>query len=240
MGFSTTLLLLYPVSPDSEPDGNLPLPNLEASAKKSPRTMWRAEDTISFGDVTRMEKMTDKKTFGHLRFSSRQRAGMCAVDFILKRLFAKSAKPTREDFAPKFLIYQEYPKRYELLASAEFRGTKEYVDLNEYCMEYFPKYALRLFRPESLVRHNEVIAMSESQLVTYLTSPDYHPIMRPPYMWEKCGTLAEWLHAAEAEKSGTWQELEKEPTSLALVRAWRAYLEEVGKVGVRALFVFGY
>lgn len=229
MGFSTTLLLLWPASSCPECDETHPS-----------STMWHAEETISFGDVTRMEKMTDKKLFGHLRFSTRQRAGMCAVDFILKRLFAKSAKPTREDFAPIFLIYQEYPKRYELLASPEFRDTKEYVDLNEYCIEGFPKYAMRLTRTDVLTRHNEVIAMSEPKLVEYLTSPDYHPIMRPPYMWEKCSTLATWLHETEAEKSGTWQELEKEPVSLALVRAWRAYLEEVGKVGVRALFVFGY
>jgi hypothetical protein len=93
MGFNAELLILYP----------------ERGVPREGHMLWKARETIPFGDVTRLEKLK--------RFRedySEQRAGICVVSWIISKLAAKLRRgPQWQDFAPSFLIY-EHPKGKEI------------------------------------------------------------------------------------------------------------------------------
>lgn len=188
---------------------------------------WLGQEVISFGHVTRLEKLTNKERFGHVIYTPRHRAGICVVNYIVKQLSRKLDCPDRTDFAPPFLVTSSMDKDFEEIM------VREHVSLSDY------ERRLSSIDQCRLVAHNRNLKLPNADLLEFAREK-LNLVMGELFLWAPCSTIAEWLDGAEEKKSEEWLELERERVSLALARAWRAYLAEVGKVGVRALFVFPF
>lgn len=198
------------------------------------RHVWTAAETIDFGRITRLEKLTGER-FRHLVFGPHKRAGICATSVLLSHLYAKT-DPARPICAPPIIHvdvdedggYAELiARREELIAS----GTGDLVDL------YGPLEAPRRIQLDRVVAHNRHLTLKDDALQWHLDN-DWHPVMDAPFIWERCDVLAGWLEEAEARNAIEWTEVSKDPVALALFKARRAYLRELGVTGARALFTF--
>lgn len=216
MGFNVELLILY-----------------RRAVPETGHGIWEAHEAITFGRVTRLEKITHPR-FAHLQKDHHERAGICVVSVLLGRMFAKLDTTPREAFAPPFLI-SELPDGATFAEGLEayqgaLRGAADDLLLRPFPLEQ------RSIDAQQIKLHNDIVSLDDDALRWSLN--DYHPVMDPPFLWERCSALADWLETAEVQMASEWQELMKDPISLALARAWRAYLREVGAVGARALFIF--
>lgn len=212
MGFQAEIRLLYPGT-DKHP-GN---------------KVWVAREAVSFGHVTRFQKLANRERYGHITFNSHRRAGVCVTSIYLGKLDRKLNTPKASDFAPPFLIRDKSWRRDEYPVPAP-----EYTDL-EYVINYFQRDQVA----EVLALHNEIIKLEGEALAERINRCNI-VIEQAPVMWESCETLVAWFDEAEAQRSQEWQELEKDPVSLALAKAWRSYFREISAVGARAMFWFPF
>ncbi|WKZ29187.1 MAG: hypothetical protein QY323_00490 [Patescibacteria group bacterium] len=189
------------------------------------RTAWRPHgQPLSFGGVTRLEKIVHKR-FAHLSWSAHQRAGICVVSTLLGKLFETLDNAPSETVAPHILVYE-----YQDELDAELARTQgDVID---------PDFSIGLEGTFARVgpKHNALRALEDEAAKEHLKT--FHPALKPPLLWEQCGTLARWLQEAESAETDEWRQLRTEPVSLAVARVWHAWLHELGKVGARALFVF--
>lgn len=207
MGFNAEIRVLYPEK-DKHP-GN---------------RVWQGREAISFGHVTRLQKLVDRDRYGHIIFDSHQRAGISVTSIYLGKLWERLQAPKTSDFAPPFLI-RDKSWRWDTYAVP----AQEYTDL-VYVRGYEDL-------SEPLALHNKIVGLEGEALSERINR--YHLILdQVPVMWESCATLVDWLNEAEGQRSSEWQELEKDPVSQALARAWRSYFREVSVVGARAMFWF--
>jgi hypothetical protein len=208
VGFYAEVRLLYLKKDDEHPENKV----------------WMGREAISFGHVTRLEKLADRERYRNTTFDAHQKAGICVTSIYLQKLYERLETPKVSDFAPPVLIRNESWDRSACEVPAQ-----EYVDLR-----YVGGYRERF---KELAHHNTIVACEEDMFIECINR--CHIILdQAPVMWESCATLVGWLDEAEGQQAQAWQELEKDPVSLALARAWRSYFREVSAVGARALFWF--
>lgn len=221
MGFELELLLLYPstvgLALEDQP--------FDEPVKHTWRKLWTGEESIDFGRCTRMEKMTN---YPHLTFAGRERAAVSMASVVLGRLFEQLAKEPRSVLANPILVYEDY-------ATNDLYGPDERpsIDVGSCSTDYFTRRSLRRERIEG---HNRIIDYDDAKLKAELEN--YFPVLDPPYLWERCETVAQWLEEAETQSVLEWTEVAKDPVSLAIYRARRAYLREIAKIDVRVLFLY--
>ncbi len=217
MGFNAELRILYP----------------DHKLLGQDKTLWKAQEVISFGYVTRLQKLVE---YPKHHYGDHERAGICVVGCIMAKLVEKLGRgPIWPDFAPLFLIYEAYFEDHAAYSLAKTTGVLDYIDAGS-CFEFSGQDRLKP-SPKLKKGHNEILGWSQDRLNAYVAN-NYNIIVHPLIMWESCENITAWLDEAEKIKTPEWQELEKNPISLAKARAWREYLREVGKIGARALFLF--
>lgn len=207
MGFKAELRLLYPDRKVIGPE----------------KTVWMAKETISFGYITRLQKLVE-----HVReYDPHVRAGICMFHTIHQKLVDKLVRrPQWPDFAPPFLLYKSFEQQHEVY---EVKKTSqvwsEFVDAG-------------MFNPKLEV-HNQFLTWEHKKLQEFVAE-SYNIILDRLVMWEASSTVVQWLDEAEAAHAPEWQELQKEPVALAKVCGWREYLRHVGNVEARIMFQFPY
>lgn len=251
MGFSASMLVLFPrtysVFEERPEDTSLFMrPRKEylkilSSRPRKKYTVWEAEQNIDFGGITRVDKVTDKTRYPHQGYAEVTLAGICCFDWIYRKLIKRSIRLgwSRDCFAPPFTISAApglqhlNDWREERISFKKLRGGEMFVQ---------PRYRLdytqtRTPAVEILKCHNETLSLSDDAL-SHHGKNKYSVINDVPLMWISARTLARWIREFEKSKTLSWQELQKVPSALARVRAWQAYLREVGKVDARVLFYF--
>ncbi len=242
MGFNAGLVVLKPhrfaaVKATRSRRGILQNPEAKkVSAVQRHYTLWRADETISFGYITRFAKLTEKE-YAHIHHSQKERAGICAFSYLFKKLCELFEKPCKRNFAPRFVLigpkddralwtWQEQGASYGRL-----RGGEEYVVL-------FEKPELWMnYQTDMREVHNARIALPTRRFRHFIRK-EYHPIRGAPFVWSEATTVGEWLSEMESAGSREWQELAEEPWAVAQVRAWRAFISEIAALDARILFVF--
>ncbi len=233
MDFEARLLILFPeMRPQRYPDPPAEGGDREPKAEELVR-IWQAYEVIDLGHVTHLEKLTASR-FSHLCFNGRSRAGICVMDAILSRLFVilDDKTFTQADFAPTFLMAKSRHERMEELEQAD--PNREYVDVSN-PFSYEDRNRADSWK---IARHNDTIVLAEPAFKRLIAPDSYHPIMDPPFLWRSCLDVSRWLEEAETLGTASWQEVKKDHVSLALFRAWTAYLRELAPIEARILFVF--
>lgn len=218
MGFNAKVLILFK--------------RADREAPEKTAWTWHRTDVIDFDRVTRVEKLTDKARYGHVKRSAHERFGICLVSAFLGRIFAQYESADGGQFAPPFLLYGNDEER--TARATEPDGPTEFLDIGFLPDEIFPESFRR--QVERMKAHNHALSLREAEFRFFLTG--HNPIAKPPFLWESCLTLARWLLEAEDKRTDEWKELQADAVSEALARAWRAYLLALGTVDARALFVF--
>lgn len=237
MGFNTALIMLYPevhTAKEYRFDDDL-LEDVPTGMTKQ-HIVWKAREAIYLGHVTRMEKLTSPK-FRDLGYTSHERAGICMASIILRSLVSRVyEKYTRSTFAPPFLVY-DTSTHAQVFEYANVINGAQHVDVMSYERSYSLGRKEFCLLEEFFHDHNKRILMGEESFKTYLAK-EYHLVLDAPALWGIGSTIAQWFDEAETSCVEEWQELLKDPLALALVRARREYLREVGKAGVHVLFSF--
>ena len=90
-------------------------------------------------------------------------------------------------------------------------------------------------QPSERERHNKVVALPPKEFAKWRRSPGRGEAL----LWMPCSTVAEWLLELEQNTGHTAQRvLKTDPQALALVKARRAYLAELGRADNRVVFTF--
>jgi hypothetical protein len=218
MGFNAELLMVYPVR----------------QPPKEKASIWCAQESISFGYITRLQKLIECVR----DYNPHARAGICTFSYMYFKLVEKLKRgPQWQDFAPFFLIYERFSDQAEAYQAASWKENLEFVDCG-ICRSAFEYAKPPNPSAHHRAQHNQILQdMNQDQLNCYVND-SYNIIMDPPTMWESCATIAAWLDELENNNTPEWQEVQKDPLSLAKFRGWREYLREIGKAEARALFIF--
>lgn len=206
MGFTAELVLLYPLD-DSIPEQNA----------------WVGHEPISFGRVTRLEKLTAER-FRHIEFSGHKRAACCTVSLFFSKLWPQFNPLSENIFAPE--IVSDYDEVIERDERNNFIHLATYLESTK-----------RGFPSNTFGNHNAITRLPRPEIEKRIQE-EWHPVLEPPIMWQDCIILAQWLSEAEEQVSEEWKMAQVDPVSIALMRAWRAYFLEVSKVRAKALFLF--
>jgi len=237
MGFSMELVTLFPehctvLSPKS-------------TGLDKEFTLWRAKHIIP-GEVHWRPPHIEEEN----PTPSTNRADNCMMTWLLENLLARLKKFDENNFAPPFVSFacdnQSNPFRQEIewkkkkLCFDSLTGGEQFV-MPLWKNERGAGFWFSFPNASDIKEHNEAIRLSDKQFEQYLKNVGHWhiPIRSYPFVWASCETVANWLLSLEVHSSSVCAtELHKDPVSLAIVRARRAYLAEIGKVGTKILFSF--
>lgn len=223
MGFSVKIIVLFRDVLDVDTKG----PNGEDTC-----VYWYATRlAIDFGPITRLEKVVGDR-FAHLKHSPIERAGICAVDGLLRELYRELNEKPRQRLAPEFLVRRGIFND-DISEETKMVGGSTYVDCHELYLD--TDGGLKQGK-ELIATHNKVLQMEEQELKAYVEKHDL--FFDGPLVWASCVDLAVWLQEAEEKRTQGWEALVKDPVARAIVQGWRHQLRELGEVGAYGLFRF--
>ena len=230
MGFYASLVVLYP----KKYEGFHP-----------ECTIWKGEETVPFGYVTRLGKLTGEMGNTNDRWSPHSRAGICATSVVLGKLCERLMPFDQTLLAPEVVL----PKKGKNLFD-EFREIREgqrkdsFVDMHEKCKSRITRELLEDVQflghdNEKLQKHNEFLQGDRKKILKFVHER-YNVVSDAPILWESSKAIVQWFTYAEKMFTAEWQELQKDPAAVAIFRAWRAYLHEVSAADTRVLFWFPF
>lgn len=219
MGFMAQWLIVYP----------------ERDCPVKGHTMWCSEERFDFGHITRFEKLQMPRIGDEFR--AWDRASICvtrvAIEYIVECLRRKTFD--RSLFAPPFLIYEDGVQQRNLFQTLIRQRGRDHIDPG---MRYEAPWVLGMYPTQDHMKgHNAKVALTDAKLARF-ASERYCIEISQLVAWAPCAKIAARLKSEERKKTPLWQELQKRPLSLALAKAYRAYLREIGKADARMLFIF--
>jgi hypothetical protein len=223
MGFDAQLHIVYPVR-------NYPFEG---------HTIWHKQEIIDLGSITRFAKLQMPGVGDS--YDSFSRAGICMWASIQSRLVERLKKepPSRSDFAPPFLVYRGGAEQYKLTQSLRVEDGLDHVEPG-FSSEKESIFSEKgHFSQKHMESHNAEIRLDDALLTQYIDER-YCIEISFLNMWASCAEITAWLHEEESGGTEIWKEVSKEPLSVALFRARRAYLQELSAVEAHVLFIFPF
>ncbi len=235
MGYQVTLQIVYQDTYTILPDPPTVLAENwreieEQNTIKKP--IWSAQEKFPLGRLTRIEKLTSAR-YAHLTHTAHERAGICLMEVVLEQIENDLDVPQHQHFAPPILVY-EYPgEEHWLLRGMD--ATIVPVNMGNYSSYYTGRPLMQL---DDLKGHNDLVKLSPTELIKKFTG--LGPLMahNHPVLWRSCSEVADLLDKAELSGHQAWQEVRKDSAALAIFRARRSYMREVGVTEARVLFIF--
>lgn len=244
MGFGISLAMFCPEQWTVRDEGQLPLfgnnfDELRARLPSKTITVWQPWEIVSFGYITRMDKLLHPEKYGGRVFRAVEVAGIATFSIIYRELTAKLKDWKLSDFPPRFDISdddEEFVPHNTILCFEKARDGEEYTSSPAY-LATDSAHLTDAFEVK-FRQHNtqiENLARKDAEAVKYMNE-GYDPIRDTPFMWASCEELAAWLDEAETEQKVEWLELQKYPEALARTRGWREYFREMGAARARVMF----
>lgn len=223
MALSMRILIAYP----SEGGNRIGLP------------VWDVRDMIDLGNIVRLNGLVMAETTG--KFDPFMRAGICAGDMILDRLFFRAQELDPEHFVPHFLIHKVDEEENGVALAFEARakgcvdcGPRDATLDHLFEVDQGRRYPSR----EAMEKHNMLMALRPDEMRRLLKERMYSVFTDAPLMWAPCAEVAEWLREDDRLCTAAALEVAKTETSAARFQAWMAHLSALGACDARAIFLF--
>lgn len=231
MGFNAGLCVLRPNTFDANWASREPPFRGSNAVKEVPKkmiTQWSIVSVISFGEVTRMEKLVSPQ-YRHLSFDAMKRAGICAASILLRHLGERLSRMSGSE--------QVVPRVFTDKLQIDFSGLR---DGEQYALI---QTASRLgfgemFPSKTINAHNSLVLQSDWSFANHIRE-DYSVVTDPPFLWESLDEVVVWLDAVGSEAfTEEHAALGKDAVAGALFDAWKVYLGAVRGLGWKVIFVF--
>lgn len=230
MGFYMTLLVVHPRAGSVSKVPTLDEVRKRAVMPVKDYTLWRAEEALAFGRVTRIEKVE--------QHSGKEVAGICIASYLFEKLTAKKQAADKRDFAPLFAVgggtesclsWEIEHLTFETLAEGQqFVRPLNPLNARSTCPAL-----------QTMQVHNKLWTLSEAEFQSFVRDK-YDVVLHNLLMWESCGVAFRWLSEMEGSDTRAWRIMGADQGALCYWRAWKGFLSEMEKLGARVLFVFDH
>jgi hypothetical protein len=213
MGFRATLVFLV----ESEAKASQVGPNGETKC-----TIWQNVFQISFGDITRFEKLVTPR-YDTFKYPSSSRAAIAVFSCIFPVTVSVDWEKESNWLVPEIII--------EKFIQETFGGgvyAENFIPFNGFS-------EISIDRDKKIKKHNQVVKLPflEQLKELYESEPYFYPV----FTWVESEKIARAITHARECRSIEWQTIEEDDYALAIAEGWRVHIERFAELNTRACIV---
>lgn len=252
MGFPLNLLVARPSRDASQeyPYAPVDLSGKECGPCVPPLekkyTVWSVSEIISFGRITRPQKMVGRG-YEHLHasYTGRIAAAIGVTGALLPPLFRMLQNPSRAHFAPEFGLMDDGPYAVDPFCylSRWHEQHLSYERISEdaqFCRARTFLGRISVPVREHIQDHNRKILLPDEAFFGEV-SDRWDPILQMPLVWTEASAVLRWIRnwsSGSDINRRSWQRVRTDEEALSYLRMWRAVLTEAARLNAKVIFYF--